>query len=317
VYIYATPNEEVESYIEGAPSGLTGTVGYQVINLETDVAIAARTTAGVVEIPAGSGAYYVKVLAPNKPGSYAVVWDTGEISPETSATDVLVVNSTGVVPPTVSGTGNLISLEQLRIAHGIPASTIDPELDAKYEQAIRGASAAIRSYTDRSFGVPTKTSTKLFEYDSSGFIDIDDAMEVKTVAFRFGALTLPLDEFYWRPEPQDGPPYEYMTIPHWAGIYSPQMGFRYNLDVISRERGWPGLIPLIAIEAVWGWPEIPADVEEAAILTAAAFAQKPDAFVGESIENYSYTMGTRSSLKSEAIPDRARDLLNTFVRFQI
>lgn len=317
MYIYATPNEEVESYIEGAPTGLTGTVGVQVINLETDVIIAARRTTGVQEIPSGSGAYYTKIVAPNKPGNYSVVWDTGEISPETAATDVLVVNSTGVVPPTVSGTGNLISLEQLRVAHGVPKSTSDPELDAKYEQAIRGASAAIRSYTDRAFGVPTKTSTKLYEYDSSGFIDIDDAMEVKTVAFRFGALTLPLDEFYWRPEPQAGPPYEYMTIPHWAGIYSPQMGFRYNLDVISKERGWPGLIPLIAIEAVWGWPEIPADVEEAAILTAAAFALKPDAFVGESIENYSYTMGTRSSMKAEAIPDRARDLLNTFVRFQI
>lgn len=321
MYIYATPNEEVESYIEGAPAGLVGTVGYQVINLETDIAITGRKTSGIAEIPAGSGGYYAKVVAPNKPGSYGVVWDTGTITPETSATDVLVVNATGVVPPTVSGTGNLISLEQMKIAHGISPEDVEAERDAKYELAIRGASEAIRKYTDRAFGTPMKTLSKYYEYDSSGFVDIDDAQEVKKVDFVFGTLITPLDQFYWRPEPQDGPPYDYLTVPHWAGIYSPEMGFRYNLDVISRDRGWPGLIPLVAVEAVWGWPEVPADVEEAAILTASAMAQKPDAYEAEHIESYGYSMGGSRGgvglIEATAIPGRARDILNAYVRFQI
>lgn len=210
---------------------------------------------------------------------------------------------------------DLITLEELKNALG--DSEVDELLDKKLEKAISAASTAVRRFADRSFGLPLVKGSRIYEYDSSGFVDIDDAGAVQNIVFIFGTLETIVTPFYWRAEPQEGPPYTYLRVPHWAGVYSPEMGFRYNLDVISRERGWPGLIPQIKVEADWGWPEVPEDVRQAAIWTAAKFAEKPDQLVSESIEHYSYTSQARVGGPLPAIPSPAQDLLAAYVRFQI
>jgi hypothetical protein len=212
---------------------------------------------------------------------------------------------------------NLITLTELKAAMNIAAGDVDVVRDAKLESAIEGASAAVRRFADRAFGLPETPGIRTYEYDSSGFLDIDDCMAVTSVAFVFGGFETPIDQFYWRPEPQEGPPYNYLTIPHWAGIYSPQMGFKINLDVISKDRGWPGLIPTVKVTASWGWPEVPADVRRAAIWTAAVMSEKPEEFVSESIAGYSYTTSNRTSGAPQAIPPQAQDILAAYVRFQI
>jgi hypothetical protein len=220
--------------------------------------------------------------------------------------------------------GDLITLEELKRAYYYPASlTEDKRRDENLSASITTASQAIRKFADRSFGMGTETKTMAYEYDSSGFIDINDAWKVLKVEFVFGGLHTKIEEFYWRAEPQEGPPYYYLTIPHWAGIYSPQMGFRYNLDVIARDRGWPGLIPLVEVEAEFGWPEVPVDVKQAAIYTAAKFAEKPGQFVSERIQDYAYTTQLRGTPAEPntgtvtALPQEAQDLLAPYVRFQI
>lgn len=214
---------------------------------------------------------------------------------------------------------DLITLEDLKISMRIPDT--DTDRDAQLSKAITLASASIRSFTDRSFGAPIKKGVKIYEYDSSGFLDIDDAMAIENVEFVFGGLKTPITNFYWRAEPQAGPPYSYIVIPVWAGIYSPQMGFKYNLDVISRDRGWPGLIPVVEVTAKFGWPEVPDDVEQAAIWTAARFSEKPDALISESIANYSYTTQLRGGGgfggPLGAIPSEAQDILASYIRFLV
>lgn len=212
---------------------------------------------------------------------------------------------------------NLITLAELKAAMNIAAGDADEVRDAKLVSAIEGASAAVRKFADRAFGTEEKEGTRTYEYDSSGFLDIDDCMLVHSVAFIFGGFETPINEFYWRAEPQEGPPYSYLTIPHWAGIYSPQMGFKINLDVISKDRGWPGLIPTVKVTANWGWPEVPADVRRAVIWTAAVMSEKPEEFVSESIAGYSYTTSNRTSGAPQAIPPQAQDILASYVRFQI
>lgn len=221
--------------------------------------------------------------------------------------------------------GDLISLEELKVALSLSKTEVDVRRDEKLQQAITYGSQAVRSYADRAFGMPLVAETQSYEYDSSGFVDINDAWKVENVEFSFGGFKTPITTFYWRALPQAGPPFDYLSVPHWAGIYSPEMGFRQNMDVIARDRGWPGLIPLIEVTAEYGWPtpNVPTDVKQATIYTAAKFAEKPGALVSEHVANYSYTTQLRGTNNDPnvgnvyAIPAEAADLLAPYIRFQI
>lgn len=317
MYVYSKPEEQVESYLEAAPTGLLGTVGVQVINTANGAVVSARKTTGITEIPSGSGAYYAKLTAPGSPGTYSIVWDTGVIGPDTTAADILVVNTTGVVPPSIPGE-NLISVSELRVAKGMP--TLTTEQEEKFNLAIEWASEAVRKYTDRAFGKPLTTGVRIYDFEPAGFINIDDASAVESVEFNVGGFITPIDSRYWRVEPLKGPIFDSLDIPHWAGIYSPQMGFTYNLDVFSKERGWPGLTPTVLVKGTWGWPEVPKDVQRAVLVTAAYFAQDPSQHVSESIENYSYsTGGSRAFGAAEniALPGDAKELLAPYVRILV
>lgn len=59
-------------------TGLTGTIGYTIYNGTT--VLQARTTAGIVELPAGSGIYSAEVADATLAGHW-VVWDTDNGSP--------------------------------------------------------------------------------------------------------------------------------------------------------------------------------------------------------------------------------------------
>jgi hypothetical protein len=314
-FVTAIAGEAFESTVEGSETGLVGTISVELIKLSNDSVALAATKTGITEIPNGSAIYYTRLTAPLVVGPYAVVWRIGT----ETASDVLEVYSTeipGSKSEDPTGT-NLISLAQLKIAMGITAAEVDLVRDEKLELSIADASAAIRSYADRSFGLPAVKGNRIYEYDASGYLDIDDAVSVESLVFIFGSLETPIEPFYWRAEPQEGPPYTYLTVPQWSGSISPEMGFTYNLDVISKDRGWPGLIPTIKVTGEFGWPEVPADVQRAAIWTAAAMAEKPDEMVSESIAGYSYTSANRTSSAVTAIPSRAKDLLAAYERFQV
>ena len=217
----------------------------------------------------------------------------------------------------------LITLEQLLRAKGQKEESLNPGDVERYEQAIETASEACRTFTDRKFGQKVYTASKQYEYEGNAYLDIDDCQKVEEVVFIFGELRTPITTFYYRALPQDGPPYTYLTIPHWAGIYSPEMGFTKNLDVIVKDHGWPGLIPLVEIKGEWGWgQEIPPDVRQAVILTALDYTDAPEPFISENIQGYSYTTAIRTGpgqndLLPTAIPGRAQDLLLPYTRFQI
>lgn len=319
--MYAKPSEILEVTAEGGASGLVGTLGVQIINPSTNTVVTARTTSGINEAPTGSGLYFTKITAPVSPGTYAIIWDKGSITPGAVAYELLIVNSGGVAPtesePEAPSENNLITLAELKSAMNIAAGDVDAVRDGRLEIAIRDASAAVRRFADRAFGIPETLGTRQYEWDASGYLDIDDAMAVTTIVFTFGGFEFPIEPFYWRPEPQEGPPYTYLTIPHWAGIYDPEMGFTKNLDVISKDRGWPGLIPTVKVTGSWGWPEVPPDVKRATIYTAADMSEKPGNYVSESIAGYSYTTSNRTSGSPTAIPSVAQDILAAYVRFQI
>lgn len=87
--IPATAGHDFDALLEGAATGLEGTLGVRLADPTAEETLVARTTSGINEYPAGSGVYGATLTAPdwpddrgtdrdNVPWKVAVVWDDGE-----------------------------------------------------------------------------------------------------------------------------------------------------------------------------------------------------------------------------------------------
>lgn len=75
--IYANPSSTVDAFLTNAPTGLTGSLGFEVVDTSGAV-IVAHTTAGIAEITTGN--YHKSFTAPASNGKYLVVWDASGVS---------------------------------------------------------------------------------------------------------------------------------------------------------------------------------------------------------------------------------------------
>lgn len=213
---------------------------------------------------------------------------------------------------------DLITLDRLLDALNKLQSDMEPQEIRKYQGAIKAASAAVRHYTDRDFTLNTSRTAKVrsFEYDESGYIDIDDAQTISnvTIVLPYNAPPHTLRTDQWQALPYEGPVYDNIIIysPMVYGGMSPEMGFTWNLDRYDGPYGGPP--PAVEVTAVWGWSEIPEDVQQATIWTAAAFAEDARQVTSESIEGFSRSMNL---LAPTALPLRARDLLDQYKRIVV
>lgn len=216
---------------------------------------------------------------------------------------------------------DLITRAELRTAIGVDVTNTRD--DAKYDMLIPMVSQAIRATTERDFGAPTVTEERVFEYDGSGYLDIDDASAITSVSFTYPtAPDITLNADAWAPKPErrdDAPIYWYILLPSYVGAVSgsPEMGFARNLDVYARERSYWALPDRIKVLGTWGWPVVPSDVKLAAIWTIQEWLARPsgDALTSESIEGWSRAWGGRQGQGvSLGIPSRARDLLANYAR---
>jgi hypothetical protein len=211
---------------------------------------------------------------------------------------------------------DLITLDRLLDALNKLPADMEPQEIEKYEAAIRSASAAIRAYTDRDFTLNegATSSLRTFEYDDSGYIDIDDSQAITgvTIAFPGGGVPLTLAGAQWQALPFNGPVYDTLILYGVEFYYgSREMGFTYNLD---RYEGTYGPPPIVEVTAVWGWQAIPEDVQQATVWTAAAFAEDARQVTAESIEGFSRSMNI---IAPTALPLRARDLLDQYRRIVV
>lgn len=247
-------------------------------------------------------------------GWYRMYWSdaNGAESPPTTA----------VHSSSTSTQGWVITLGELRELLGTDPT--DTRNDARYAALIPAASAAIRAYTQRSFGLPVETGERSFLYDGSGFLDIDDASAITDVVFTYpyGSPDITLDPETW--SPKDAPAFTYIEIPSDLGRLgpaSPEMGFKWNADVYARERGG-GLYPTpkaVKVTGTWGWAEVPDDVKVAATWVIQAWESRPtsDNMTAEAIEGWSRAWGTRNISVQLAIPEPARDLLANYSRVTV
>lgn len=213
---------------------------------------------------------------------------------------------------------DLITLEQLLDFENKVLADLEPQEVRKFTSAISAASAAVRAYTDRDFTLNASgvATSRTFEYDDSGYIDIDDAQAVTTVAiiFPYNAPTMTLNGNQFQALPFDGPVKDNIIIyyPDFARGMSREMGFTWNLDTYDGPMGGPP--PVVDVTAVWGWAEIPEDVQMATIWIASAFSEDDRSITSENIDSFGRSYSTAPP---SAIPLRARDLLDQYRRIVV
>lgn len=219
---------------------------------------------------------------------------------------------------------DLVTLSEVKAVLG--KDPMDTRDDAKLTALIPYVSDAVRTFTERDFGAPTITEARTYEYDGSGFLDIDDASAITEVRMLVpNGTDVVLTPETWTAAParrDDAPMYSYIRMPilgSW-GI-SPAMGFTYNLDVYAAERGglWTSNVQ---VTGTWGWATVPGDIKLAAIWTLQEWSSKAasEGLTAEAIEGYSRSWGGRNAggtAQALAIPNRARDILAAYSKVDV
>jgi len=212
---------------------------------------------------------------------------------------------------------DLITADELLAALGKNPADLDYENIQRYEFAVKSTSAAIRNYTGRSFELATGIPTlRTFEYDGSGFLDINDAQSVVSVTGQDGvsSRTLLADEYTAQPIGSQWPVFEWIQVLGGVwGVGSPEMGFERNLDKLYSN--FSGRPVLMEVSANWGWAEIPYDVRQAVVWVAAALSEDTSTYQSESIEGYSRSHG--QMVPNQVITERAMAALAPYEKQKV
>ncbi len=263
--ITAAQGQSFEATLTGAPTGLVGVLGVQVVDGVGGVTVP-RTTAGIVESPAGSGVYTATITAPAVVGSYLITWDSGVVSPSTTATEALTV--TTAVPG--AWASNYATLAELKASVGI----LDTDDDTELGYALGAASRLIDDYTGRQFGALAVAIPRYYEafYDIESrrwMARIDDLMVTTDLVVKTDdgtetyPTTLAIDtDFRLQPynAPADGRP--------WTAIVAS------TSNTLSRD------LRALQVTARWGWAAVPAVVTQACLIQAGRLFKRKDAPFG-------------------------------------
>jgi phage gp36-like protein len=149
---YEKPGASFEATLDNAPAGLVGTLGIRVTH--DSATVTARTTAGIVEYPAGSGVYTATLTAPSTEGDYRIVWDTGGLTPSWASEDLEVVAN----PPTISASSGYTTPNGVRLILAAEGNT-DPSTaaslsDEELQEAIDEGAVEINARLGSRYSVP-------------------------------------------------------------------------------------------------------------------------------------------------------------------
>jgi hypothetical protein len=239
--IYAAPDTTTNSFLDGAPTGLVGTLTWKLLNADGTV-VTAATTAGITEIE--PSVYRHSFTSPSTEGDYLIIWTNGSTRiPE----ELTVTWSTPEFAATAGG--NLTTLEAVRAF--MQKGATDTAQDDLIEALIPAASRVIMQWTGREFAPATASATRKFAYRGGGFLDLApydlrsiSSAQVDTNTTSATTLAATTDYAFSPLNSQDGV-YTALTFP--------------SLTVFDR----PGQDSYreISITGAWGFAEVPADVQ--------------------------------------------------------
>lgn len=270
----------------GGPMSNVLDVAIGIVNLFTGAIILAPTSTGVTNPATGLNAYVWTSDPALAVGQYLVSW-TG------TDPDSELVTASEVVEVTAGGElgGPYATRATLKRRMGIPDSTTSQDVDV--DRALSSASSAINLVTGRQFGRANVVSARQFYAGRSG-IDVDDIYDLAGLTVDGNALAVDT----WTAEPLNG-------IKN--GVYgwpTERLSSRYGTHPIYQFAQWPGR--LVTVEALWGWAEVPADIEQACLMLAADQLKSADAPFG--VAGFGdYVVRVRANPK-------VAELLNPYVR---
>lgn len=245
----------------GGPMAVVTDVTIGITSLADSSVVLATTATGVTSPATGVNAYVWTSSASLAIGQYLATWTAVDTDFETvQATELLTVLAGGALG------GPYSTRSKLKRRMGIPDSNTTQDSDC--DDALDSASSAINKFTGRQFGQATELAARQCRMDSTG-VNIPDCYDLAGMLIDDAAF----DSTVWTALPLDGIkdgvpgwPYERLENP-WA-----------THPIYMAYRNWPGL--LVTITALWGWPEVPADIEIACLMLAADTLKSKDAPFG-------------------------------------
>lgn len=320
--IYAHPGATAFSELDGAPTGLVGTIGFRIIRKSDNVEVAARTTAGIVESPAGSGRYQATFIAPGAKGEYTVFWDLGTVTPESTTSDDLVV--TNNLAEIIEGEpGRILTLEEYKSRRQITEASA--ERDEAMTAALLSSEDAVLQYTGRDFTTLPAVETREFPWEvHSVILETDDFIgKPSTIAFEIpgvGSASIFPTNAYWC-GPREGPTHFWIDFTPAKNLPATSigaMGFTSNLDTYFSNGGGADAVT-VKVTAEFGWPGgAPASVKQAVTWLVDEFFKKEGTqgdVQAEAIANLSYVYQRIS--EQNQLPPRVITLLDPFRRLAL
>lgn len=300
--IIAAPGATIRASTQWSVSGLVGTIRVRVRNTATSVDVLAASTSGIVEDPAGSGVYVATLVTPviatGTSAAYSIEFDDGVIAPGHVSVEELVVTSSAASVGTPSGY-DLLTLADAKSWLRIPVTT--SRYDTLLGALITSASKRAESHTGHRFERETQ-ATHTFRYDGSALLDLapydlDPA----------GAIAISVDT--------DFAPYTLQSAMYRYEPRSLPFGIATHVDLAaytparSSVNFWGGgavnaFGRQVAVTGNWGWPSIPADLAQGALLLVASWWSNPrqvqavaDGSVNETFSPKSSDMGLAKTVK--------------------
>lgn len=165
-----------------------------------------------------------------------------------------------------------VTLDQFKTHLGIPPDDIDAPRDELLTTALNSASTEINNHCGRQFNrQEDATARKFSPIGNGGLVLVDDFYTEDDLVIQSvivgDTVGDPWDSALYELEPENG---LVNGIP--SAFCRIKLSTRGSLGLCSRDR--------IRVTAKWGWPDVPADVQEACLLLAATNHKLRDAPLG-------------------------------------
>lgn len=284
--IYATPSSSETFYLDGAPTGLTGTLQFRIVPVGSTTPVVGPSSSGITEV--SSGRYQAVATTPATVGDFLPQWVNG---PTVVDDEVLRVTFDA---PFVSGTGDLTTLASVRAFMQKPDN--DTDQDDLISTLISSASKVIVQWAGRQFAPAETNATHSFIWDGGDRVyftphDLRTATLAQLDTDLGSPVTLTATTDYGL-EPLNAA----------DGVYQ---GFTINKTV----RNTPGARRLLTVTGDWGFASVPADVQHACNVTVKWWIQND-----VSAFSSGFDANTDQFTRGEALPQGVQRLLSAYRR---
>lgn len=237
--IYARPGSTFTAILEGASTGLVGTLGIRIENTD-GTNHTPRTTADIEELEPGSGAYADRVLvAPTVRALYVVIWDDGDELWATEELNVTATSPAELSSSLIDELRRLVGAGEEEYEINGTAYWTDSQLAELLAQAARTVTVPLAPEPGRQIVAATIDIPGVIDPDAPGTIkdtrgrNLETELEVAWSVDRNGAVSFAEDvarlgRLYWIGISQDPHGAAAEALESWASAV--KLGYDVSID---------------------------------------------------------------------------------------